>query len=87
VIDGVENLGFPLSVHFEAAYGINTPAFETSRRCLRTGHPRRPDPFEFCSMGAKWSYSKTVAHRMRAQLIEVQSDTLEKTKNPALEPE
>ena len=29
VIDGVGDLGFPLSVHFEAAYGVNTPAFET----------------------------------------------------------
>ncbi len=29
VIDGVGGLGFPLSVHFEATYGVNTPAFET----------------------------------------------------------
>ncbi|PQD98127.1 hypothetical protein MPNTM1_01497 [Mycolicibacterium parafortuitum] len=29
VIDGVGELGFPLSVHFEATYGINTAAFET----------------------------------------------------------
>jgi hypothetical protein len=29
VIDGVGALGFPLSIHFEAAYGINTPAFQT----------------------------------------------------------
>lgn len=29
VIDGVGALGFPLSVHFEAAYGPSRPAFET----------------------------------------------------------
>jgi hypothetical protein len=29
VVDGVGELGFPLSVHFEATYGVNTPAFET----------------------------------------------------------
>lgn len=29
VVDGVAELGFPISVHFEAAYGVNTPAFET----------------------------------------------------------
>lgn len=29
VIDGVGELGFPLSVHFEAAYGPSKPAFET----------------------------------------------------------
>jgi len=29
VIDGVGELGFPLSIHFEAAYGINNAAFDT----------------------------------------------------------
>lgn len=29
VVDGVADLGFPLSVHFEATYGVSTPAFET----------------------------------------------------------
>ncbi|MGZ8808271.1 MAG: mycobacterial-type methylenetetrahydrofolate reductase, partial [Mycobacterium sp.] len=29
VIDGVGELGFPLSVHFEATYGVSTPAFST----------------------------------------------------------
>lgn len=29
VIDGVVDLGFPLSVHFEATYGVSAPAFET----------------------------------------------------------
>jgi hypothetical protein len=39
VIDGVGNLGFPLSVHFEAAYGINTPAFETFAEMLAYWSP------------------------------------------------
>lgn len=34
VVDGVGELGFPLSVHFEATYGINTPAFETFAEML-----------------------------------------------------
>ncbi|MBX7448724.1 hypothetical protein GR927_12065 [Mycolicibacterium sp. 3033] len=34
VIDGVGELGFPLSIHFEATYGINTPAFETFAEML-----------------------------------------------------
>ncbi|MCP9274739.1 mycobacterial-type methylenetetrahydrofolate reductase [Mycolicibacterium arenosum] len=29
VIDGVGELGFPMSVHFEPVYGVNTPSFET----------------------------------------------------------
>lgn len=29
VVDGVGELGFPLSLHFEATYGVSTPAFET----------------------------------------------------------
>jgi hypothetical protein len=29
VIDGVGDLGFPLSIHFEATYGVSAPAFET----------------------------------------------------------
>jgi hypothetical protein len=29
VIDGVADLGFPLSVHLEATYGVSGPAFET----------------------------------------------------------
>lgn len=29
VVDGVAGLGFPLSVHFEATYGVSAPAFET----------------------------------------------------------
>ena len=29
VIDGVVDLGFPISVHFEATYGVSAPAFDT----------------------------------------------------------
>jgi len=29
VIDGVAELGFPLSIHFEATYGVSGPAFQT----------------------------------------------------------
>jgi len=34
VIDGVGDLGFPLSVHFEATYGINKAAFDTFAEML-----------------------------------------------------
>ncbi|ORA64635.1 mycobacterial-type methylenetetrahydrofolate reductase [Mycobacteroides franklinii] len=34
VIDGVAELGFPLSVHFEAPYGLARPAFETFAQML-----------------------------------------------------
>src|ERR1700752_587177 len=34
VIDGVADLGFPLSVHLEAAYGASAPAFETFAEML-----------------------------------------------------
>lgn len=34
VIDGVGSLGFPLSVHFEAAYGPSKPAFDTFAEML-----------------------------------------------------
>lgn len=42
VIDGVGELGFPLSVHFEATYGVNTPAFETFADMLDYWAPDRP---------------------------------------------
>jgi Mycobacterial methylenetetrahydrofolate reductase len=41
VIDGVGGLGFPLSIHFEAAYGINTPAFDTFADMLEYWSPDR----------------------------------------------
>lgn len=39
VIDGVRGLGFPLSVHFEAAYGINRSAFDTFAEMLEYWAP------------------------------------------------
>ncbi|MCV7078188.1 mycobacterial-type methylenetetrahydrofolate reductase [Mycobacterium szulgai] len=34
VIDGVADLGFPLSIHFEATYGVSAPAFQTFAEML-----------------------------------------------------
>jgi hypothetical protein len=34
VIDGVVDLGYPLSVHLEATYGISAPAFDTFAEML-----------------------------------------------------
>ena len=34
VIDSVADLGYPLSVHFEATYGVSAPAFETFAEML-----------------------------------------------------
>nr|WP_090277511.1 mycobacterial-type methylenetetrahydrofolate reductase [Mycolicibacterium komanii]CRL72076.1 hypothetical protein CPGR_02686 [Mycolicibacterium komanii] len=34
VIDGVGELGFPLSIHLEATYGVSVPAFETFAEML-----------------------------------------------------
>jgi hypothetical protein len=42
VIDGVGGLGFPLSVHFEATYGVNTPAFDTFAEMLEFWSPGQP---------------------------------------------
>ena len=42
VIDGVADLGFPLSIHLEAAYGISTPAFETFAEMLAYWSPDKP---------------------------------------------
>ncbi|WP_066898401.1 mycobacterial-type methylenetetrahydrofolate reductase [Mycolicibacterium houstonense] len=39
VIDGVVDLGFPLSVHFEAPYGVSRPAFETFAEMLAYWSP------------------------------------------------
>ncbi|MGE2735801.1 mycobacterial-type methylenetetrahydrofolate reductase [Mycolicibacterium vaccae] len=41
VINGVGELGFPLSVHFEATYGVNTAAFETFAEMLDYWAPDR----------------------------------------------
>jgi hypothetical protein len=39
VIDGVADLGFPLSIHLEATYGVSTPAFETFAEMLAYWSP------------------------------------------------
>jgi hypothetical protein len=39
VIDGVADLGFPLSIHFEATYGMSRPAFETFAEMLSYWSP------------------------------------------------
>lgn len=42
VIDGVGDLGFPLSIHLEATYGVSTPAFETFAEMLGYWSPTKP---------------------------------------------
>jgi hypothetical protein len=42
VIDGVGDLGFPLSVHYEAAYGTNTSALQTLAEMLAYWAPDKP---------------------------------------------
>lgn len=41
VIDGVGELGFPLSIHFEATYGVSGAAFETFAEMLAYWSPHR----------------------------------------------
>lgn len=41
VVDGVADLGFPLSIHFEATYGVSGPAFETFAEMLAYWAPDR----------------------------------------------
>lgn len=41
VIDGVGDLGFPLSIHLEATYGVSGPAFETFAELLEYWSPTR----------------------------------------------
>lgn len=40
VIDGVAELGFPLSIHLEATYGVSTAAFDTFAEMLAYWSPR-----------------------------------------------
>jgi hypothetical protein len=40
VIDGVAELGFPLSIHLEATYGYSAPAFDTFTEMLAYWSPR-----------------------------------------------
>lgn len=42
VIDGVGDLGYPLSLHFEAPYGVSRPAFETFAEMLAYWSPEPP---------------------------------------------
>ncbi|OBJ05084.1 mycobacterial-type methylenetetrahydrofolate reductase [Mycobacterium sp. 1465703.0] len=39
IIDGVAELGFPLSIHLEATYGISVPAFQTFAEMLAYWSP------------------------------------------------
>jgi Mycobacterial methylenetetrahydrofolate reductase len=41
VIDGVADLGYPLSIHLEATYGNSAPAFETFAQMLDYWSPTR----------------------------------------------
>jgi Mycobacterial methylenetetrahydrofolate reductase len=41
VIDGVGELGFPLSIHFEATYGVSRPAFAAFAEMLEYWSPDR----------------------------------------------
>lgn len=42
VIDGVVDLGYPLSLHFEATYGVSRAAFDTLAEMLDYWSPERP---------------------------------------------
>ncbi len=42
VIDGVADLGFPLSIHLEATYGMSRPAFDTFAEMLAYWSPSGP---------------------------------------------
>jgi hypothetical protein len=39
VVDGVVDLGFPLSIHLEATYGVSAPAFDTFAEMLSYWSP------------------------------------------------
>ena len=41
VIDGVAELGFPISIHLEATYGYSAPAFDTFAEMLEYWSPCR----------------------------------------------
>ncbi|OIN82486.1 hypothetical protein K3U93_14330 [Mycobacterium malmoense] len=42
VIDGVAELGYPLSIHLEATYGVSGPAFQTFAEMLEYWSPAQP---------------------------------------------
>jgi hypothetical protein len=41
VIDGIADLGFPLSIHLEATYGVSAPAFQTFAEMLAYWSPAK----------------------------------------------
>jgi hypothetical protein len=43
VIDGVADLGFPLSIHFEATYGVSAAAFDMFAEMLAYWSPARAE--------------------------------------------
>jgi len=43
VMDGVADLGYPLSIHFEATYGVSAAAFETFAEMLAYWSPASPE--------------------------------------------
>ncbi len=43
VIDGVADLGYPLSIHLEATYGVSAAAFETFAEMLAYWSPESPE--------------------------------------------
>ena len=60
VIDGVADLGFPLSIHFEATYGVSGAAFETFAEMLAYWSPR---PYA----RARESRCRSTKHRRRQE--------------------
>ena len=44
VVDGVADLGFPLSIHLEATYGVSRPAFDTFAEMLAYWSPSQGGP-------------------------------------------
>ena len=56
VIDGVADLGFPLSIHFEATYGVSGAAFETFAEMLAYWSP---EPLERANPGVYQQHTDT----------------------------
>jgi hypothetical protein len=45
VVDGVADLGFPVSIHLEATYGVSGPAFATFAEMLAYWAPAQVSPY------------------------------------------
>ena len=45
VVDGVADLGFPVSIHLEATYGVSGPAFATFAEMLAYWSPAQVSPY------------------------------------------